>query len=180
MLVMLDRDGVLNEERPGFVTNPDQLVMIADAAEAVARLGAAGHRIAVVTNQSALGRGLIDTAMLERIHERLRDEVARAGGRIDAILTCPDPPWAPTEQRKPAPGMLREAIRRFGAEAAATPMIGDSLGDLEAARAAGCKRVLVRTGHGAATQAAGIPAALAPVAVFDDLAAAVDKLLVAG
>ena len=180
MLVMLDRDGVLNEECPGFVTNPDQLSMIAGAAAAVARLSEAGHRVAVVTNQSAVGRGLIDAAMLEGIHARLRDEVARAGGRIDAILACTDPPWAPTERRKPAPGMLREAIRRFHAEAAATPMIGDSLRDLEAALAGGCKRVLVRTGHGAAIQAAGIPAALAPVAVFDDLAAAVDKLLVAG
>ena len=178
MLVMLDRDGVLNEEGPGFVTSPDQLVMIAGAAEAVARLGAAGHRIAVVTNQSVVGRGLIDGAMLDRIHERLRTEVARAGGRIDAILSCPDPPWAPSARRKPAPGMLHEAIRRFRADAAATPMIGDSLRDLEAALGAGCKRVLVRTGNGAAVQAAGIPAALAPVAVFDDLAEAVDRLLV--
>jgi D-glycero-D-manno-heptose 1,7-bisphosphate phosphatase len=179
MLVMLDRDGVLNEECPGFVTNPDQLVMIAGAAEAVARLCGSGHRIAVVTNQSAVGRGLIDAAMLERIHDRLRAEIARAGGRIDAILACPDPPWAPTARRKPAPGMLREAIRRFRAEAATTPMIGDSLPDLEAAFAAGCRRILVRTGHGAAVQAAGIPALLSPVAVFDDLAEAVDGLLVA-
>ncbi len=179
MLVLLDRDGVLNEECPGFVTNPDQLVMIEGAADAVARLCAAGHRIAVVTNQSAVGRGLIVAAMLDRIHERLRAEVARAGGRIDAVLACPDPPWAPSPRRKPAPGMLNEAIRRFGVEAAATPMIGDSMRDLEAALAAGCKRVLVRTGNGAAVQAAGIPAALSPVAVFDDLAEAVDRLLVA-
>ena len=179
MLVLLDRDGVLNEERPGFVTNPDELVMIAGAAEAVAALCAAGHRIAVVTNQSVVGRGLIDAEMLERIHDKLRAEVGRAGGRIDAILACPDPPWAPTARRKPGPGMLREAIRRFRAEAAATPMIGDSLRDLEAACAAGCTRILVRTGHGAATQAAGIPAALSPVAVFDDLAAGAERLLVA-
>jgi D-glycero-D-manno-heptose 1,7-bisphosphate phosphatase len=177
MLVLLDRDGVLNEEGPGYVTNPDALVMIAGAAEAVARLCAAGRRIAVVTNQSAVGRGLIDAEMLEHIHEKLCAEVARAGGRIDTIEACPDPPWAATARRKPAPGMLREAIRRFGAEAAATVMIGDSLRDLEAAHAAGCQRILVRSGNGTATQAAGIPAVLSPVAVFNDLATAVDKLL---
>ena len=177
MLVLLDRDGVLNEERPGFVTNPGELVMIAGAAAAVARLSAAGHRTVVVTNQSVVGRGLIDTEMLERIHHKLYDEIARAGGRIETVLACPDPPWAPTARRKPSPGMLREALARFAGEAADTPMIGDSLRDLEAAHAAGCRRVLVRTGNGAATQAAGIPAALAPVAVFDDLAEAVDKLL---
>ena len=180
MLVLLDRDGVLNEERPGFVRNPDELVMIAGAAAAVARLSAAGHRTVVITNQSVVGRGLIDAEMLERIHHKLCSEVARAGGRIEAVLACLDPPWAPTARRKPGPGMLREALAHFAAEAAESPMIGDSLRDLEAAHAAGCRRVLVRTGNGAATQAAGIPAALAPVAVFDDLAEAVDTLLVAG
>ena len=93
------------------------------------------------------------------------------------LLVAPDSPAAPTERRKPGPGMLQEAMRRYGIAAGSTVMIGDSLRDLQAAAAAGCRRILVRSGHGAATQAAGIPAALLPVAVHADLAAAVTALL---
>ncbi len=177
MLVLLDRDGVLNRDRADFIKSPDELVMIEGAAEALARLTAAGHRAVVVTNQSAVGRGLIGEDMLERIHERLHELVRRAGGRLDHIFHCADAPWAASPRRKPAPGMLREALARYRAEAGATPMIGDRLRDLEAAAAAGCPRLLVRTGRGAETQADGIPAQVLPVAVHDDLAAAVEALL---
>ncbi len=179
MLILLDRDGVLNEQRSDYVKSPDELRLILGAAEAVADLCRAGYRIAVVTNQSCIGRGIIDTGMLSSIHQRLGDEVARAGGRLDGIFHCPDPPWAATERRKPGPGMLREALARFGATAAQTPMIGDSLGDLEAAAALSCPRILVRTGSGAATQAAGIPSHILPVAVYRDLADAARALIAA-
>ena len=177
MLVLLDRDGVLNEDRPDHVLNPGQLVMIPGAAAAVARLKAAGHLVAICTNQSCVGRGMIAPAMLDRIHDRLRDELARAGGQVDLLLACTDPPWAAGPRRKPAPGMLREALSHFRVPASETPFIGDSLGDLQAAQAAGCRRILVRTGKGAATQASGIAADLLPVAVRVDLAEAVDALL---
>jgi D-glycero-D-manno-heptose 1,7-bisphosphate phosphatase len=180
MLVLLDRDGVLNEDRPDSVLDPGQLAMIPGAAEAVARLNAAGHLVAVCTNQSCVGRGRTPAAMLDRIHDRLRDELARAGARLDLLLVCTDPPWAAGPRRKPSPGMLREAMTRFRAPASDTVFIGDALSDLEAAAAAGCRRVLVRTGKGAATQAKGIPAALLPVAVRQDLAEAVDALLAEG
>jgi D-glycero-D-manno-heptose 1,7-bisphosphate phosphatase len=177
MLVLLDRDGVLNEDRPDHVLNPGQLVMIPGAAAAVARLNAAGHLVAICTNQSCVGRGMIAPAMLDRIHDRLRDELARAGGRVDLLLACTDPPWAAGPRRKPAPGMLREALSHFRVPASETPFIGDSPGDLEAAHAAGCRRILVRTGKGATTQASGIATELLPVAVRVDLAEAVDALL---
>ena len=177
MLILLDRDGVLNDERADFVKNPDQLHMITGSAEAVARLGAAGHRLVVVTNQSCIGRGIIDDEMLGRIHERLRAEIATAGGRLDDILYCPDPPWTPTERRKPGPGMLREALARYGGAAAESTMIGDSLRDLQAAATLGCRRVLVRTGNGTATQAAGLPPEVMPVAVHQNLAAAADAII---
>jgi D-glycero-D-manno-heptose 1,7-bisphosphate phosphatase len=177
MLMLLDRDGVLNHDREDFVKSPDELVMIDGAAEAVARLTAAGHRVVVVTNQSALGRGLIDETTLARIHEKLHEAIRRAGGHLDDILYCPDPPWAAGPRRKPAPGMLREALSRYRVAPEAAPMIGDRLRDLEAATAAGCPRLLVRTGVGAETQAEGIPSHVLPVAVYDDLAAAVDALL---
>ena len=178
-LVLLDRDGVLNEDRPQSVRTPGDLVLLPRAAEAVARLNRAGIRVAIVTNQSIVGQGIIDNAMLDRIHDRLRDDLAREGARVDAIFVAPDAPDAPTARRKPGGAMLGEAIARFGATAAATPMIGDSLRDLEAAAAIGCRRVLVRTGKGSATQAAGLPAHVLPVAVHEDLWSAIDALLTA-
>jgi D-glycero-D-manno-heptose 1,7-bisphosphate phosphatase len=176
-LVLLDRDGVLNEETPNYVKHPGELRLIPGAARAVARLNNAGITIAVCTNQSCVGRGIIDEAMLERIHQKLREEMAREGARLDTIFACTDHPDRPTRRRKPGPGMLEDALRRYGANPAETPMIGDNLRDLEAAVAAGCPRHLVRTGHGAAVQAKGLPPSVLPVRVHDDLAAAVAALL---
>ncbi len=176
-LVLIDRDGVLNEEIGDYVKHPGELRMIAGSARAVARLNGAGLRVAVCTNQAVVGRGIIDEAMLERIHQKLYEELAREGARLDAVFACTDHPDRPSHRRKPRPGMLEEAIRRFGASPADTPMIGDNLRDLEAAAAIGCPRHLVRTGHGATVQAAGIPPAVLPIRVHDDLAAAVAALL---
>jgi D-glycero-D-manno-heptose 1,7-bisphosphate phosphatase len=179
-LVLLDRDGVLNRDRADYVKSPAELEMIAGSAAAVARLNAAGIAVALCTNQSAVGRGIIDAGMLDRIHDRLRDELARAGARLDAIHACPDAPGQRSTHRKPAPGMLLDAMQRFRVAGHDATMIGDSLRDLEAALAAGAARVLVRTGHGAATQAAGLPPGLLPVGVHEDLAAAVDAMLGSG
>jgi D-glycero-D-manno-heptose 1,7-bisphosphate phosphatase len=176
-LVLLDRDGVLNVDRADYVKNPGELVLLPGAAAAVARLNAARVPVAVCTNQSPIGRGMFDEAMLARIHEKLRDELARAGAALDAIFHCPDAPGAPSDCRKPAPGMLLAALRRFGAAAAETPFVGDTVTDMQAAAAAGCPRHLVRTGHGAKTLAAGLPEKLLPVRVHADLAAAVGALL---
>jgi D-glycero-D-manno-heptose 1,7-bisphosphate phosphatase len=179
-LVLLDRDGVINVDRPDSVKTLDELVLIPGSVAAIARLNTAGIKVAVVTNQSVVGRGVIPLRQLDVIHERLAEMLARDGARLDALYVCTDPPGAPSQRRKPRPGMLIEALRRFGARPDETPMIGDDMRDLEAAHAAGCPRVLVRTGKGAAAQAAGIPASLLPVAVHADLAAAVDALLAAG
>jgi len=176
-LVLLDRDGVLNDEIGGYISDPGKLRMIPGSAAAVARLNHAGFKVAICTNQGVVGRGIIDQAMLDRINERLADYLAREGARWDAIFMCTDHPDQPTRRRKPGPGMLEEAIRHFRASAAETPMIGDNLRDLEAAAAIGCSRHLVRTGHGAQVQAKGIPPEVLPVRVHDDLAAAVTALL---
>ncbi|MCC7276291.1 MAG: HAD-IIIA family hydrolase [Alphaproteobacteria bacterium] len=176
-LLMLDRDGVLNVDRAESVRTPDALEMIPGAAAAVARVNAARIPVAIVSNQSVVGRGIVDAAMLERIHDRLRDALACEGAGIDAWFVCTDPPDRATERRKPRPGMLREALARFRVAPGDAVMVGDAPGDLEAARAAGCRRVLVRTGKGAATQAQGIAPHLLPVAVHADLAAAVEALL---
>lgn len=176
-LVLLDRDGVLNQDRPDSVRTPDALVMIPRAAAAVARLNRAGVRVAVVTNQSIVGRGLIDEAMLGRIHDRLAAKLAEDGARLDALLVAPDAPDAATDRRKPAPGMLNEALAQFGERPDKCPMIGDALRDLEAAKAAGCPRVLVRTGKGRATEADSWPADIDPVSIHDDLWDAVEAML---
>jgi D-glycero-D-manno-heptose 1,7-bisphosphate phosphatase len=143
----------------------------------VARLNGAGHRVVVCTNQSCVGRGIIDGPMLERIHAALIAELRAAGASIDDIFVAPDPPWAAGPRRKPGTGMLREAMAKHGATPAETVMIGDGLIDLQAAAAIGCRRILVRTGKGRATQAQGLPPDVLPVAVFEDLPGAVDHLL---
>jgi len=177
MLALLDRDGVINVDRPDSVKIPDELILLPGAADAVARLNAAGWQVAVITNQSVVGRGIISEAALAAIHTRLRTLLAAEGARLDAIYYCPDHPDAPTPRRKPGAAMLYEALAYFGATATHTPMIGDALRDMQAAAEAGCPRYLVRTGKGAATLAAGIPEHLQPVSVCDDLAAAVAHIV---
>lgn len=176
-LVLMDRDGVLNIDRTDSVKSPGEFELLPRAGEALARLNQAGIKVAVVTNQSVVGRGIITEGMLARIHETMRDELAKAGAWIDTLLVAPDAPGGHGGRRKPAPGMLREALTRYGAPAGTSPMIGDALRDLEAAAALGCQRILVRTGKGAATQAAGLPQSVLPVAVREDLWDAVDNIL---
>ena len=106
MLVLLDRDGVINHDRADSVKNPDELVMIEGSARAVARLNAARHQVVIVTNQSIIGRGTIDQTMLDRIHEKMTAALARENARIDRVYICPDAPWEATERRKPGPGKL--------------------------------------------------------------------------
>jgi D-glycero-D-manno-heptose 1,7-bisphosphate phosphatase len=177
VLILLDRDGVINHDRPDSVKNPDEFQMIDGSAEAIARLNAARHQVAVITNQSVLGRGIIDQAMLDRILEKMTASLARKKAHIDRLYVCPDPPWAATERRKPEAGMLREAMADFAAKPHQTPFIGDALRDLQAAAKIGCPRLLVRTGKGAKTQSDGLPGEVLPVAVHHDLAAAVDAIL---
>jgi D-glycero-D-manno-heptose 1,7-bisphosphate phosphatase len=179
-LVLLDRDGVLNEDRVDYVKGPHELAMIPGAAAAVARLNRAGLKVVLCTNQSAVGRGIITIETLERTHAHLRDMLARDGGHLDAIYFCPHAPGENCACRKPAAGMLHDALRRFGASPSDAAMVGDALRDLQAAKAAGCARHLVRTGNGARTQAEGVPRDVLPVAVHDDLAAAVAAMLGGG
>ena len=178
MLILLDRDGVLNKVYPDdYVKSPDELIMLPGVGKAVAQLNARGWQVAVCTNQACVGRGIIDEAMLNRIHEKLFGELARDGAKIDALFFAPDPPWAPTERRKPGAGMLREAMQRFRRSPQETVFIGDSLIDLQAGAKAGVRRILVRSGKGAQTQAKGLPEEVLPVTVAEDLSDAVNRLL---
>jgi D-glycero-D-manno-heptose 1,7-bisphosphate phosphatase len=174
-LVLLDRDGVLNEDRTDYVKSPAELVVLPGAPDAVARLNRAGIAVVVVTNQSAVGRGIISPAGLDAIHASLTAQLAARGAALDALLFAPDAPDGATDRRKPGPGMLLEAMARFQIGATDSVMIGDQPTDAEAARRAGIGFILVRSGKGRTTEAA-LPPGRA-LAVFDDLAGAVTALL---
>lgn len=177
MLILLDRDGVLNEDYPDdYVKSPEELILLPGVGKAVARLNARGWPVAVCTNQACVGRGIIDEARLNLIHDHLRSRLAADGARLDAIFFAPDPPWAATDRRKPGPGMLREAMARFRVGPDATVFVGDNVIDLQAATTAGCRRILVRTGKGRAMLAKGLPPEVLPVTVVENLTEAVDRL----
>jgi D-glycero-D-manno-heptose 1,7-bisphosphate phosphatase len=176
-LVLLDRDGVINEDRADFVKTPEELIFIPGALEAIARLTQAGFKTAIVTNQSCIGRGIATEEQIEKIHTLICAAVAAAGGSIDAVFCCPDAPDAATRYRKPGSGMLEDALELFGAKAAQSPLVGDALRDLQAAAALGCPRYLVRTGKGEATLSAGLPKEVAPVTVTENLSTAVEDIL---
>ena len=174
-LVILDRDGVINYDSDEFIKSPEEWKPIPGSLEAIARLSQAGYRVVVATNQSGIGRGLLDMGTLNAIHEKLNRALAPLGGRIDAFFFCPHGADAGCGCRKPATGMFEEISRRLGVELEDVPAIGDSLRDLQAAESAGAQPVLVLTGKGRDTLTAGN---LPPSArVFEDLAEAVEALL---
>ncbi len=154
-LIILDRDGVINEDSDAYIKSPDEWRPLPGSLEAIARLTKAGYRIAVATNQSGVARGLFDLATLAAIHAKMNRAVATAGGRIDAIFFCPHAADQQCHCRKPRPGMIEEILRRFRADASAVTVVGDALRDLQAAVAAGCTPVLVLTGKGRRTMRAG-------------------------
>ena len=170
-LVILDRDGVINQDSAEFVKSADEWLPLAGSIAAIASLSAAGFVVAVASNQSGLARKLFDAEALEAMHQKLRALVVAAGGYVDRIIVCPHGPNDGCECRKPNPGMLLELSRVYGVSLKGVPVVGDSLRDLQAANAAGAKPVLVRTGNGSLTEKQ-LPPELSAVAVYDDLAAA--------
>jgi D-glycero-D-manno-heptose 1,7-bisphosphate phosphatase len=175
-LVILDRDGVINEESPEFIRSPQAFRPIPGSLEAIARFTQAGVHVAIATNQSGLARGYFDVDTLNRIHALMCSRAAAVGGHIDLIAFCPHGPDAHCPCRKPAPGLLESITARFAVALGTVPFIGDSLRDLQAAERAGTRPILVRTGNGAAT-ARSLPSSLANVSVFPDLRSAADNLL---
>lgn len=174
-LVILDRDGVINYDSDHFIKNPDEWTPIPGSLEAIARFNQAGYRVVIATNQSGIGRGLFDMAMLNTIHDKLYRALAQVGGRIDALFYCPHAADLNCQCRKPRPGMLEEIGRRFNSPLQGVPAIGDALRDLEAAAAVGAQPMLVLTGKGLRTQeTGGLPQG---TQVFSDLAAAAKQVI---
>jgi D-glycero-D-manno-heptose 1,7-bisphosphate phosphatase len=175
-LIILDRDGVINQDSKEFIKSPAEWRPIPGSLEAISRLNHAGYRVYVASNQSGVGRGLFDIVTLNAIHEKMLDELQKQGGRIEAILFCPHAPEQYCDCRKPRPGLYQQIAKRTNQPLQDVPVIGDSMRDLEAAVSVGARPILVRTGKGQQTlmQYADF---LTGIACFDDLGQAVDYLI---
>jgi len=173
-LVMVDRDGVINEDSDSYIKSIAEWRPIAGSLEAIRALTHGGCRVVVVTNQSGVGRGLLDENTLAAIHNHMLAAVRTAGGDLAGIYYCPHTPDADCACRKPRPGLFKRLERELGLSVRDAPYIGDKLSDVEAAEAAGARPILVRTGRGVEAE----PEAVARgVAVFDDLSGAAHGLL---
>ncbi len=172
-LLIIDRDGVINEDSDAFIKSPDEWHPLPGSLDALGEATAAGYRIFVVSNQSGLARGLFKLEQLHRIHSRLLREAQAHGGVIEAFFFCPHGPRDGCVCRKPRPGMLHAVAARSGLALRDAVMVGDRTTDIDAALAAGTTPWLVRTGHGAASES---HARKFNVPVFADLASAVRTL----
>lgn len=172
-VVIVDRDGVVNADSPGYIKTPVEWQALPGSLDAIAALTRAGTAVVVATNQSGVGRGLFSEATLARIHARMAGEVAAHGGVLAGVYYCPHAPDAGCDCRKPRPGLLERIARDLSIELAGVPVIGDKASDLEAAAAVGARGILVLTGHGRRTLAELGPG----TEHYADLGAAVAALL---
>jgi D-glycero-D-manno-heptose 1,7-bisphosphate phosphatase len=180
-LVILGRDGILNVFRDDHVKAPQEWIAIEGALEAVARLNQAGWHAVLATNQSGIGRGLVDMTSLNAIHQHMMKMLAEKGGRIDAVFICPHVPEDHCSCRKPLPGLMLQIAQRWGIDdLSRVPMVCDTVRDLHAAKAAGCEPHAVRTGRAAGysdEEIAALVAGIADVQVHATLADFVDFVL---
>jgi D-glycero-D-manno-heptose 1,7-bisphosphate phosphatase len=177
-LLIIDRDGVVNEESPDYIKSPEEWHAIPGSLEAIARASRAGCRVVIASNQSGLGRGLYNMDALNQIHQKMLRELAAVGGSIEAIFFCPHAPEEDCHCRKPKPGLFEEIGRRLRTSLEKVPVVVDRLSDIKAARAVGAKPYLVLTGHGRATLAEA--GSLYPGPAYADLGAVVEKLFTTG
>lgn len=174
--IILDRDGVINQDSDQYIKSPEEWQPIPGSLSAIARLSRAGYRVFLATNQSGIARGLFDIETLHAIHQKMLNEIQHRGGTVDAILFCPHAPDDHCDCRKPAPGLYLEIGKRIGHSLKNIPVIGDSYRDLQAAKSVGAKPILVRTGKGERTLKEH-GSEIADMAVCANLADAVDVLL---
>ena len=180
--VFLDRDGTLSEER-GFIDRLELLEIFPWTPDAIRLLNRAGFAVVVVTNQSAVGRGIIDLAFLQSVHDTFDRHLAKAGARVDRYYYCPHHPEAPLPEyravcrcRKPAPGMIEQAASELGLDLARSFMVGDRPIDVACGHAAGVRSVLVRSGHSSGGNEAP-PGLAEPDAILNNLMEAVGWIL---
>lgn len=176
--ILLDRDGVINEDSDHYIKTAEEWQPIPGSIEAIARLSSAGYAIAVITNQSGLARGLFQQYDLDAMHTKMHNLVSQAGGVISALYYCPHLPEDLCSCRKPKPGMLEQLARDHNVQLKDALFVGDSLKDLQAATAVNTQPILVKTGKGQKTlkQLASGKYTLSPL-IFDNLAQCADELL---
>ncbi|PJA31293.1 MAG: D-glycero-beta-D-manno-heptose-1,7-bisphosphate 7-phosphatase [Zetaproteobacteria bacterium CG_4_9_14_3_um_filter_53_7] len=148
--VLLDRDGVINFDSPDYILAPDQWHPIPGSLAAIARLHAAGIAVAIVSNQSGLGRGMMDQQTFNAIHGKMMLAIEQAGGFISHVAYCPHGPDDHCDCRKPRPGMVFDSLAALGLsdQPEQVLFIGDSIRDVQAAHAAGVPAMLVQSGYG--------------------------------
>ncbi len=176
--VLLDRDGVINFDSPDYILAPEQWEAIPGSVEAIAKLTQAGIPVAICSNQSGLGRGMMNEELFHAIHAKMLLAIEEAGGMLTHSAYCPHKPEDHCDCRKPLPGLILEALDALDAAPNEAIMIGDSTRDIEAAHAAGVPSILVQSGYGNAEVILQKSIAINPeIEAYPDLAAAVDALL---
>ena len=145
-LLILDRDGVINEEREQYILSANDWKAIPGSLEAISRAKNMGFYIVVISNQSALGRGWMSMDDLNSINRLMQSELAKFGGKIDIFLFCPHPPEVNCDCRKPKVALLEKFKRRIGRDLGTVPFIGDRMSDIETAKLVGAHPILVRSG----------------------------------
>ena len=176
-LIILDRDGVINQDSDDYIKSPDEWIPIPGSLDAIARLNHAGYSVAIASNQSGIARGYFSLETLAAMNVKMNELLSQLGGRIDAMFFCPHGPKDGCDCRKPRPGMLTDIGNRFQAELGDVMFVGDNINDVKAAKAAGAKPVLVRTGKGEQTVGILAEHRLNGIPVYDDLAGLVNTLL---
>lgn len=174
-LIILDRDGVINEDSDEFIKSPDEWIPIPGSLEAIAQLNHAGYKVLVASNQSGIARGLFTIDTLNQIHEKMHRLLQALGGSIEAVFYCPHGPDDNCDCRKPKAGLYEQIKKRLNTSLAGVPCVGDSLRDIQSAQTAGGDPVLVRTGKGERTITAN--EGLDGIPVYNDLADVVNHLL---
>lgn len=177
-LILLDRDGVVNHDSPDYIKTPDEWVAIPGSIQAISDLKRSGRLVAVCTNQSGVARGKLSPAQLQAIHQKMTAALAGCGVELDGLVFCPHHPDEGCSCRKPQPGMLLAMMAELNVAPDQTVYAGDSIRDAEAAAAAGCRFVLVRTGNGKAVESTLRRRGLAEV--YDDLAEFASSLAESG
>ena len=172
-LILLDRDGVVNQDSLHYIKNVDEFILIPESVEAIVRLKKAGYKIGIATNQSGVSRGLYTETELNAIHEKMIQSVQKAGGQIDAIEYCIHLPEEGCLCRKPQPGMLYALAKRFDCSLKHVPFVGDRVSDIQAALAVGADPVMVLSTMTDLVSLKAYP----EVPVFHSLAEYVDQLL---
>ncbi|HCY63653.1 MAG TPA: D-glycero-beta-D-manno-heptose-1,7-bisphosphate 7-phosphatase [Oxalobacteraceae bacterium] len=176
-LIVLDRNGVINQCAEGYIKSPEEWAPIPGSLQAIARLNQSGYRVVVTTNQSGIARGKLSVVALNAIHQKMHEAAKMVGAEIDAVFFCPHAAEDNCDCRKPKPGMLRAIAKRYGIDLKDVPVVGDSLRDLQAAFVSGCSPYLVLTGNGEQTRdKGGMPPG---TQIFPDLTAVVEHILAA-